>query len=342
MNKPDKILVIRNDKLGDFMLAWPSYALIKKQYPEATITALVPEYTAPMAEQCEWIDTVLIDKKTGSFFGDTSRLSKIIKRENFDVSISLFSELRTAVSLWAAGVKVRVGPATKFAQIFLNQRLRQKRSRSLKPEFQYNLDLIRFYIDLNHDVPVDDVQPPYLTFDAGEIDSLRKKMADEQHIPVDAYIILLHPGSGGSAINLTLEQYSALARHIAENSNAYFVITAGPDELATAEELSKLLQDTKHHIHLSSTGILDFCKLINICDVFISGSTGPLHIAGALNVCTVAFYPARRSATALRWQTLNSAEKRICFSPETYTGENDMEKIDVQKAADQIVDKFLH
>ena len=63
MNTPKKILVIRNDKLGDFMLAWPAFSLLKKQYPDAEITALVPEYTAPLAEQCEWIDKVLIDKK---------------------------------------------------------------------------------------------------------------------------------------------------------------------------------------------------------------------------------------------------------------------------------------
>ena len=58
-----KILIIRNDKLGDFMLAWPAIALLKKQFPDAEITALVPEYTASIAEQCQWIDKVLIDNK---------------------------------------------------------------------------------------------------------------------------------------------------------------------------------------------------------------------------------------------------------------------------------------
>jgi hypothetical protein len=57
---PD-ILVIRNDKLGDFMLAWPAFSLIKQQYPDARITALVPAYTQPMAELCPWIDDVIID-----------------------------------------------------------------------------------------------------------------------------------------------------------------------------------------------------------------------------------------------------------------------------------------
>ncbi len=39
-----------------------------------------------------------------------------------------------------------------------------------------------------------------------------------------------------------------------------------------------------------------------------------LHIAGALDIPTVAFYSSRQSATSLRWQTLNSNEKRLSFT----------------------------
>ena len=50
MSNAKSILVIRNDKLGDFMLAWPAFALLKKQYPESEITALVTAYKKDMAE----------------------------------------------------------------------------------------------------------------------------------------------------------------------------------------------------------------------------------------------------------------------------------------------------
>ncbi len=44
-----KILVIRNDKIGDFMLAWPSFAMLKNSLPECHITALVPSYTVELS-----------------------------------------------------------------------------------------------------------------------------------------------------------------------------------------------------------------------------------------------------------------------------------------------------
>ena len=46
---------------------------------------------------------------------------------------------------------------------------------------------------------------------------------------------------------------------------------------------------------------------------FIAGSTGPLHVAGALNKKTIGFYPSKRSSTSLRWQTINDFEKKLNF-----------------------------
>ena len=53
-------------------------------------------------------------------------------------------------------------------------------------------------------------------------------------------LVLFHPGTGGSAINLSLEQYSEIANKISGSWDCHMVITAGPDELQTANKLSKL------------------------------------------------------------------------------------------------------
>ena len=339
--QPKKIQIIRNDKLGDFMLAWPAFSILKKQYPDSEITALVPEYTAPMAKRCEWIDKILIDNRQTSSIKDIWDLSRAIRKHQYDASISLYSEMRTSIALWLAGVKVRVGPSTKLAQLFLNNKLRQKRSQSLKPEFEYNVDLVRHYINLSGDTCTESLVPPYLKFDKEQIHSLKTKYLEKHRVPESAKLIIIHPGTGGSAINLSLDQYAELARNITAHTEVFFIITAGPGELEMAEQLSGLLSGVKHGTYQSTGGIVEFCKFISLCDLFISGSTGPLHIAGALDVNTAAFYPARKSATSLRWQTTNAADKQIFFSPTKYTGENDMQQIDMVKAATDITKIFL-
>ncbi|MEJ2142293.1 MAG: glycosyltransferase family 9 protein, partial [Gammaproteobacteria bacterium] len=80
---------------------------------------------------------------------------------------------------------------------------------------------------------------------------------------------------------------------------------------------------------------------IQFADLFISGSTGPLHIAGALDVPTAAFYPRRRSATPLRWQTLNSEARRLAFTPAEDAEETDVSAIDVEAATRQINSQYF-
>ena len=244
--------------------------------------------------------------------------------------------MRVALALWLAHIPKRYGPATKLAQLFLNRRLKQKRSLSLKPEFEYNVDLVRHYISCNSDKVVDIQNAPYLLFDSQEIAGLRKTYITKHGIDTVTKLIFIHAGSGGSAINLSTQQFAELARLIEQSNNVHFVLTAGPRELETANYLSEHMKKSSHFVYNSTEGLVNFSKFINICDLFISGSTGPLHIAAALNVPTAAFYPARQSATSLRWQTTNDKEKRLAFMPDKYTGENDMKTIDIKICAAEI------
>jgi len=318
------------------MLAWPALSLLKKQYPEAQITVLVPSYTRPMAELCPWVDNIIIDNQHHGTLADAKHLAKKFSNYHFDASISLFLQTRTTLALWLAHIPQRFGPATKPAQLFLNRRLRQRRSLSLKPEHAYNTDLVRYFIAKKDDVVIEEEQPPFLQFDQRETTTLRQTYCTEHMIDGNTRLIFIHPGNGGSAVNLSTRQFAELVHQINKRHPAHFVITAGPDERETAIKLSEQIREIDHSIYHSTNGLVSFAKFISICDLFISGSTGPLHIAGALNVATAAFYPTRRSATALRWQTINEEKKRIYFSPEKYTGEQDMKLLDMEKCAEKI------
>ena len=141
---------------------------------------------------------------------------------NYDASISLFTESRTAVATFLSRIPLRLAPATKIAQIFSNRRLPQRRSRSSRPEHEYNTDLVRFFITLQGDTPVPLQQPPYLLFDATLTQSLRAQYMTKHNISTESMLIIVHPGTGGSAINFSVEQYAELIKHIAKQINAHF------------------------------------------------------------------------------------------------------------------------
>lgn len=338
-SSPKNILVIRNDKLGDFMLAWPCFQAVKQLFPESTIYALVPEYTRPMAELCPWIDEIILDNDRDGFSGITKTASKI-KALNIDAALCLHSTPRIALALFLARIPHRFAPASRIDQILYNHTLIQRRSRSEKPEYEYNIDLSRFmgkfYGIENTYTP----KPEFLSFPENDIKKIREAFYTKNKIDKNNDLVFIHAGSGGSATNLSVKQYAELIKSLSSNTSLFFILISGPGEDQLTSELSTLVKDCKHLIHHSNKGLIYFAKLLSIASVFICGSTGTLHIAGALNVRTVAFYPAKKSATSLRWQTLNSEQRRLTFSPKKYTGDTDMTQINIQDSSKEIIEKF--
>lgn len=319
MKQPKKILIIRNDKLGDFMLAYPTFNVVKKLFPGSKIYALVPEYTKPMAELCEWIDEIVVDNERDGFSGLLKTISKL-RSYDFDAALCLHSTPRIALSLFLAGIEHRFSPASRLDQFFYNHRLTQRRSRSEKPEYEYNIDLANFmgrYFSKTPNIPGG---PPYLTLEINSLEEYKQAVLEKYQIGHDKKIIIIHASTGGSAINLNVEQYAELITHLSDDESLFFTLTAGPNEKEIADKLSSQITGINHAVVYSNKGLEEFTKLIASVNLFISGSTGVLHIAGALNVPTVAFYPSRQSATLLRWKTLNSDQKRLAF---TIRDEND-------------------
>ncbi len=343
---PLTLLVVRNDKLGDFMLVWPALALLKQNLDSVHITALTPSYTAPMADLCPWIDDVILDEpdKGALWLSGQFRLGR------FDAMITYFSTGRVAIGGCLAPIPYRLAPASKLAQLCYNHRLKQRRSRSEKPEYAYNIDLsLQFLADHNTcaynatkeadgDFLPKQLERPFLGFE-DDAYQLKSSFCNSLGLEPTSRLIFIHPGSGGSANNLSPEQYAELANAI-DCPDCAYVVTAGPGELAVAEEVTKGIKGPAV-VFTSTKGLVDFARVLQLADIFISGSTGPLHIAGALDRPTAAFYPRHRSATPLRWQTLNAPDKRLAFVPPAEAEADGVSSIDVVSAAQQIREKFL-
>lgn len=328
-----RILVVRNDKLGDFMLAWPALALLKRSLPDAHLTVLVPAYTHELAALCPWVDAVLQDPD------EFRKLNK----NNFDAVLTLFSTGRVGWQVWKGRIPLRVAPATKLAQLFYNHRIVQRRSRSEKPEYVYNMELAAELLRCMKREPVQ-VSAPFWPLDEGAREAQRLLLSEKLGIDADQKWFFVHSGSGGSANNLSIEQYSELICELdvfleRKNQKVCWVLSCGPGETERALELKKSLESSVSAVvYQSSEGLAAFSLSLIASDLMIAGSTGPLHVAGALDIPTVGFFPAKRSATSLRWRPCNSEGNTLSFSPpagkETAT---DMSKIDMRMTVETLL-----
>ena len=251
--------------------------------------------------------------------------------------ISFSSNTHNAKLAWKCRIPYRLAPATKWVQFFYNHRLTQRRSQSAKPEFEYNLDLARAFLR-DHKISVVEPRAPYLSFEQSAVEIQRKFLCDQLRIDTSKKWIFLHSGSGGSANNLSLTQYAQLIRGVLHHFDVYVILTAGPTESEKAHELAELVQDSRVVIYDKNKGLVDFALSLACADVFIAGSTGPLHLSGALNVPTIGFYPSRRSATPLRWQPINDAHKHLAFCPPNdKASQTDLTQIKIEEKLEEII-----
>ena len=323
-----KILVIRCDKLGDFALSIPAFALLKANLPKCQTVALVSEYVKPFAQIFPFIDHVIVDDK--SIF----KLAKVIKSLDVDSIIHLFLTNNTAWASLLANPRYRLAPKTKIQQFLFKNTLTQRRSHSKKAEYQYNEDVIYHFLKTRYKIQSPTLgQKPFWNFGQSEKNKITKLLTTHYGLDTAKKIIIIHAGSGGSASNLSTSQFTQLAQLFSQQ-NYQIIFTAGNwKEYAQAQSMAKNVQNS-HIAH--NLNAQQLCNHIAICDLFISGSTGPLHIAGLFNLKTVGFYPNITSSSPVRWKPPNESKNHLSFAPKKQ-GVETLESLDIQDCFRKII-----
>ena len=307
--KINEILVIRNDKIGDFVLILPALSWLKKNIPNCRITCIVSNNIAGLAKQCSNIDNIIIDKPI-------KNLLKELSDYDFHISLSFFSTFRIGYLVNKLNIPIRIAPKTKLAQIFYNHKVLQNRSKSYKPEYEYNSDLVYELLKILKMDNIEDMDgAPYLTFKNDSIKERKTIFIEEYNLNLEKKIIFIHPGTGGSSKSLDIKSFSGICKGLRKFDDYNFIIHCSPDEEQAARNLKLISgENLTMRVIQAKNDISYMLNNISICDIFMSGSTGPLHIAGALNKKTIGFYPNKKSSTSLRWETINDFERKLSFT----------------------------
>ena len=296
------ILVVRTDKLGDFITALPAMYVLKKHDANNRIIACIAPLNVALAKQCDFIDEVIVDESDSSVF----TLAQKIKDAKIDASVTLFSNTRVAFAQFLARIPERIAPATKIAQIFYNHRVKQKRSEVKMAEFEYNLALTKeLFPSINLEY-----QKPLLRF----ADALKIYDVFCVNNDIDREVVAFHVGFGGSSdANWNLDEYEKLIREVLKQDKYQVVLTFGPDEVELYEEMQMRLRDTNSLFYLSLDGLVYFAKLISQFKLFVSTSTGTYHIASLVGCATMTFFGDSLFASAKRWKAIGDEKLQEHF-----------------------------
>ncbi len=287
--KLDRILVVRTDRLGDMVLCLPLIQEIARQLPDAEIDVMCREYTVPLVARHPDVSChITIDYNSpASFFGTVSR----IYDNRYDAAIVVHPMLDDTLAVALAGIRLRIGNGYRGYSILYNRPVFFHRSESDRHELEYNLLFLkglRLIVPEAPPVPIIPALPE-------DIEAARALL------PADYFergYVVLHPGSGGSSLNWPLTNYGELAKRISEDAGYRIVATGGPGEIDAAQQVAEVSGG------ISLAGRTGFSALAGIlagASLFVSGNTGPMHVAAALGTPCLAFFSPLRSGSATRW-----------------------------------------
>lgn len=309
MSELRRILIVRTDRIGDVVLTLPMADVIKQNFPEAHVAMLTREYTAELARNFKSIDEVILyDNEKGiiPFF----QILKQIRQSNFDAAFAAFPRLRSAKLLWLAKIPLRVGTGYRYYSVFFNKRVYEHRKTAEKHELEYNLSLLE---SIGCKIPK--VTSPWINVKDSDISKVLQKL-EKNGIEIskenEKKLIIIHPGTGGSSRNWSLEKFIELSMKISGLNNIQIIITGGKNEEKLVSELLNGVGKNAG-VLVDKLTLMEYAALARSADLFIGNSTGPLHIAAAVGTPVIGFYPLVAPMSAKRWGPYT--DKKAIFEP---------------------------
>ena len=302
-----RIIISRTDSIGDVMLTLPMCGWIKKHMPESTLIFLGRAYTRAIAEACEHIDE----------FMDWDALKQESPGEQVDAFVAQGADCIIHVFprkeiMWVAkraGIATRIASGHRLhALTKCNKLVFFSRKNSDLHESQLNFKLLK-PLGIADSLSLSDIPAFYGFRGISQPTSVMNEMLLKAQ---ERIRVVLHPLSKGSAVDWPVSKYRELVDSLPESQFAVYIT-------GTAEEGERIREQggiTGPHVY-DTTALFDLGVLISFieqCDFLIAASTGPLHIAAALEKQAIGLYSPKRPIHPGRWSPVGKNAHVICAS----------------------------
>ncbi|MCW3075707.1 MAG: hypothetical protein JWO32_316 [Bacteroidetes bacterium] len=277
--------------------------LIKKNFPQCTVIFLGRTYTKDVIALSKHVDEfVNYDEIEKS---EKKQQKTIIKKYNADVIVHVFPKKEIAFLAKSSGISKRVGTTNRLYHWFTcNKLIFLSRKKSSLHESQLNLKLLKF-LNIQTSFSIDEIGSFYGFTKIPILPSPLNSL-----INTGKFNLILHPKSKGSAKEWGLENFGTLINVLP--AEKYTIFISG-----TAED-GKQMQDFLHSFPqvINLTGKLSlqqFIAFISQCDALVAASTGPLHIAAALNKKAIGLFSPKKPIHPGRWMPLGKKAHYLVF-----------------------------
>lgn len=297
MQSPKRILIVRLSAVGDVTHVLPALRCLRQHCPYANIAWLVEDRGAGLLEGHPDLDGIIVfprkSWREGVFgpiglFNTASAVFNFfreIRTKGFEAAIDFQGNLKSGVMTFLSGAPLRIGFAKgycrEFNYLFTNRHVTPPKERLHRVE--KNLSLLTAL----------GIKPAYgratISVPTEDKDLMTRSLVGYTNRP--GPLVIIHPGTSqfGAYKRWSVKSFIELGNMLVRELGAQVMVSWGPDELNMAEEIVSGMKKGGC-LAPKTANLAQLVSIIGQSDLFISGDTGPMHIASILGVPQVAIF----------------------------------------------------
>ena len=278
-----RVLIVRLGALGDVVHAIPVAAALRRAFPSARIDWLVSPKHREILDLVPVIDRRLV-------MNDSGLIAAIreLRESRYDVAIDLQGLIKSAALARASGAPRVIGFTSRYA--------RERLASWFYTEAYDPGGGGMYHIDERHvvytNLGVLETLGISVSVPEFPIDRLESSVAASIAANTGCRYAILNPGAAWPNKRWMPARFGALAAEIRSRHGLTSVVTWGPDDEAIARDV--VGQSSGAAVLSPKTTIADVVALARGASLYVSGDTGPAHIAAAVGTPIVGIYGPTR------------------------------------------------
>lgn len=338
MREIESILVYSPSWIGDSVMSLGALRSLRSQYRDAKLTVLAKPWVEELYRGCEAVDATFRYDVNGIHGGPLgfTRLVRRLNQARFDLAVLFPNAFRAAAVVRAARIPDRWGYGTDGRGFLLTQ--------SVPPAPRpFGRHQTYYYLDLIQGLGIRPGPPNISLTVTGDLAEQAAGLLRSSGWHPGEPLLGLHPGAtNSSAKRWAPERYAELGNRLAAEHGCRVLLLGGPKEVALAAEIRIHLR--KPPLFLAgATSLGELMGLLALLSVLVTNDSGPMHLASALGVPTVAvFGPTDERETGPLGRDSRVVRRRVecgpCLVKECPTDHKCMLEVHVDEVYDVALD----
>lgn len=284
---PQRVLLLRLERIGDLLMVLDAIAAARATWPDAEIDLAVGSWNAPLAACIPAVSHVhvldvpwLARAGTGLSWPALVARARAWRAHRYDLVLNFEPDIRSNLLTRLTRAPRRLGYWTGGGGALLTDALAYTPASHVSVNA---LDLVR-HASGGHLTPP--APGPRLTPDAAAVAAADVVLAGAPA----GRLVGLHVSGGRESKQWHLSRFAEVGRALASDGNITLVLTGGPGDRAMVDRVRATLGAAPVIDAADSLDLPATAALLARLDVFITGDTGPMHLAAAVNTPIVALF----------------------------------------------------